>query len=563
MHAFRPTSAIIILIFFLCPAIPTLFAIPAGAQTYFVDAINGNDGNPGTAEDLAWRSVQKVEDASVTFQPGDTVKFKCGQTFLGRLRYYGPSGTPDSPVTFSSYGTGPRPVLTVIDVITAQWTDQGNNKWSTPIAGPTSRLWKNGVEQKKATPVNFGHTWEEFGLRAGISWAYDNNTLYVYSDTDPSADIFTGNTNWNVIYMRDKAHIHITGLDLRGAINEDISLPGCHHITIDHCAIGMYSAGGINLAETDHILIERNTFDSGFRLRFEGVASYTGTDARGVNDAISSYRTSTDNEIRYNDFMDWSHAAISLEITNNAELGVYRIHHNFFTASDISYGRAIGFSGTNVHDIEVYRNYFFDLITPSQLNGRDNHIHHNWFEKIKDTRLKDGEQGQAITLSPYNGNVNNNLIEYNTFSNGEGPCVELIAYDREEDDISGNTLQENLFINCGTSPWYPAGLGKGIYIQSYSGMRANNFFNNIFSSSLTQNTIFHRDAEVTPVGFNDRNTMAGDAIHGNGSLAELADQGAGILDTTTIGVNGAEPTEPPVPGPTHDALFCPALYLLL
>ena len=553
----------------LYPALSIFFtlAAPAHAVTYYVDAMNGSDDNPGTAEELAWQSLQQVEDASPAFQPGDIIRFKCGQIFKGRIRYYGPSGTPDAPVTFTSYGVGARPVLTAIDVIPAQWTDLGNNKWSTAIDKPTSRLWKDGVEQKKATPVELGHTWDEFGQVAGITWAYDSNTLYFYSETDPSSAVFTGNRQWNVLYIRDKAYIHITGLDLRGAINQDISLPGCDHIAIDHCNIGMYSAGAIDLGDTDNILIERNTVDSGFRLRFEGVESYSGTDNRGVNDAISSFQASRDNEIRYNDFRDWSHADVELELKDDSELTGYRIHHNLFTAPDLSYGRAIAISGTNVHGIEINNNYFYDLITPNQLNGRDNHIHHNWFDTIKDTKLKDGEQGQAITLSPYNGRVNNNLIEYNTFTDGEGPCVELISYgDEEGDDVSGNTLQNNLFINCGTAPWYPAGLGKGIYIQPYLGMGPNNFYNNIFSSPFTENTVFHRDAEVTPGGFNDRDGQDGDSISGNGTLAELAGQGAGTLDITTIGVNGTEPLPaiPPEPVSGHDqGRFCPGIYLLL
>jgi len=527
------------------------------AETYFVDGINGDDANSGNSEDTAWRSVQKVEEASVNFVAGDSVQFKRGQIFRGRLRYYGASGIAAAPVTITSFGTGARPVLTVRETLPAQWTDLGNNKWSSPLDKPTSRLWKDGVEQKKATPVRLGHTWEEFGLIADISWAYDAGTLYVYSASNPSDSIFSGNTNWNVIAITDKSHIRLTELDLRGAINTDVILSGSHHITIDHCNIGLYSAGGINLADTDHIRIEQNVFDSGFRLRFEGVASYKGVDARGVNDAISSYRSSFNNEIRYNDFIGWSHGGVVLEITNNTELAHYLIHHNLFTTPNLSYGRGVTFSGTNVHDIEVHHNYFYDLITPNQLNGRQNHIHHNWFEEIKDTRLKDGEQGQAITISPYNGHVNNNLFEYNTFTNGEGPCVELIAYGREEDDISANTLQKNLFVNCGSSPWYPAGIGKGIYVQPYTGMGSNNFFDNIFSSQLTEETVYHRDITVTPEDFNGRNNVSGDAIHGNATFDNLNDQGAGLLEVSTIGADAI------IDEPVTVKSYFPTIFLLL
>ncbi len=64
--------------------------------TYYVDASSGNDGASGTSKSQAWRSINKVNFASLN--SGDTVLFKGGQTFGGELKVYGKTG-----VTFSSY----------------------------------------------------------------------------------------------------------------------------------------------------------------------------------------------------------------------------------------------------------------------------------------------------------------------------------------------------------------------------------------------------------------------------------------------------------------------------
>ena len=67
---------------------------------YYVDSVNGNDSNAGTDPNHAWASLTKVNAA--TFNPGDIVAFRGGQTFSGTLSPY--SGTPASPVIYTSYG---------------------------------------------------------------------------------------------------------------------------------------------------------------------------------------------------------------------------------------------------------------------------------------------------------------------------------------------------------------------------------------------------------------------------------------------------------------------------
>lgn len=75
------------------------------ALTYYVDGLNGNDENTGTAPEEAWQSITRVNQ--VDFGPGDQVLFAGGQTFAGTLLFLQEdSGTEDHPIKVYSFGNG-------------------------------------------------------------------------------------------------------------------------------------------------------------------------------------------------------------------------------------------------------------------------------------------------------------------------------------------------------------------------------------------------------------------------------------------------------------------------
>jgi hypothetical protein len=76
----------------------------AGAAEYFVSP-SGNDSNPGTSPQTAWKSIEKVNAA--TLKPDDKVSFEGGKKFAGSLNFdANDSGSAAKPVTIASYGTG-------------------------------------------------------------------------------------------------------------------------------------------------------------------------------------------------------------------------------------------------------------------------------------------------------------------------------------------------------------------------------------------------------------------------------------------------------------------------
>ncbi|NCD72432.1 hypothetical protein [Mucilaginibacter agri] len=73
----------------------------AVTATYYIDAVNGKDSFDGKSPATAWRTITKVNQT--TFQPGNVILFKCGQSWTNRLHPLG-SGTNGSPIVIGRYG---------------------------------------------------------------------------------------------------------------------------------------------------------------------------------------------------------------------------------------------------------------------------------------------------------------------------------------------------------------------------------------------------------------------------------------------------------------------------
>lgn len=83
--------------------------------TYFVDATGGNDGSAGTSESTAWQTIAKLNAS--TFNPGDTILFKRGETWTGTKLTVPSSGTSGHPITFADYGSGAKPIIDGNDTV--------------------------------------------------------------------------------------------------------------------------------------------------------------------------------------------------------------------------------------------------------------------------------------------------------------------------------------------------------------------------------------------------------------------------------------------------------------
>ena len=78
------------------------------ALNYYVDNESGKDSNSGKSINQAWKSLSKVN--KMQFQPGDSILFKSGGVWVGKLHPKG-SGSKNKPVVIDKYGAGDRPLI--------------------------------------------------------------------------------------------------------------------------------------------------------------------------------------------------------------------------------------------------------------------------------------------------------------------------------------------------------------------------------------------------------------------------------------------------------------------
>ena len=72
----------------------------AAGTTYYVST-SGSDGNNGQSTGAPFKTIGKVN--GLALQPGDTVLFRCGDTWRGEMLRITRSGLAGSPITFGSY----------------------------------------------------------------------------------------------------------------------------------------------------------------------------------------------------------------------------------------------------------------------------------------------------------------------------------------------------------------------------------------------------------------------------------------------------------------------------
>lgn len=89
-------------------AVPTRAAEETTGKTYYVSKTDGNDSNSGRSPNEAWQGLSNVN--STTFDPGDQILFRAGDTWIGQLHPKG-SGKPEEPIVIDKYGTGAKPLI--------------------------------------------------------------------------------------------------------------------------------------------------------------------------------------------------------------------------------------------------------------------------------------------------------------------------------------------------------------------------------------------------------------------------------------------------------------------
>ncbi|GHB63617.1 T9SS type A sorting domain-containing protein [Persicitalea jodogahamensis] len=147
--------------YFFTLAILLLFNRAASATNYFVSTSEGNDANPGTSVNQAWKTLKKVDSMNNSFVAGDSILFKKGDIFYGSITINGRKGTSKDPVVYSAYGVGPMPVLRASQKV-GNWQKISNNVWVTALE-PLSRLNSNTLVYYRTPSLFINNVAQQIG----------------------------------------------------------------------------------------------------------------------------------------------------------------------------------------------------------------------------------------------------------------------------------------------------------------------------------------------------------------------------------------------------------------
>lgn len=151
--------------------------LPGTGPNYYVDDVNGNDGNSGTSEAAAWRTLDRA--SSFTLSPGARLLFRRGGVWSGTLKIE-ESGAGGMPVVIASYGGGALPII------------QGGND--------CVQLVGSGIV---VTQVQVQDCWAGVGIEEGASFnrvegnVMTGNVAGVHVSSGASDNVIIGNTLQN------------------------------------------------------------------------------------------------------------------------------------------------------------------------------------------------------------------------------------------------------------------------------------------------------------------------------------------------------------------------------
>jgi|GEM_PF-6133687 len=492
--------------------IATMF--PASAATYYVDATGGNDAYSGLSEQEAWATLGKVN--SFAFNPGDSVLFKCRETWNGTL-VPPDSGTGAASITFGAYGEGPLPVIGNKigfpgGMQPQTWTEQSQDIWYAPLPKNPYRVWLDGTEYEyaeDAAAVNFSYRWY---------CDLEENRLYVYADRNP-ADYYSAIECLDNEFALNVAHrnnlefqnlnFSFSRISVRIAGSQSILMHDCE---LGHGSlVGLYVSGDVATGkESVDNEFSNLSIDSGYRLPNTYYEHLTD----GVHFDAGVYR----NSIHDFTLVDWGHSALYLLCTTNAfphGCSYNKVYNFEITAPSLTYGRGLntdGVEGMTQHN-EIFDGTVKDTWARNQFNGNNNIFRNIVIDTVRNSPRKAFGVGEGIMFECYSGCVSHdNIVEQCTIMNTDEAAICVSG-----DVVYNNIVRDNIMVDSGLDSWHSKN-DIALYIRDWSTTGYNTFANNVFyQSNGKTNVIDFYGAILNTNTFNsyDNYKGRGDVIDNN------------------------------------------------
>jgi parallel beta helix pectate lyase-like protein len=294
-----------------------MFEPAAAARQLYVDSVGGSDSNPGTSADAPWHTVARVN--ATPLRPGDAIYFKRGGVWREMLQPQS-GGAPLNPITFSSYGSGPSPVISGSDLI-AGWSGDPGPIYHAKSARPGNVFVDGGPGWGLARAQSIGE------MRPA-SWFWDAATsqLYVWlaEGVNPAGHTIEAAVRPSGFYANTAdsrfANITIDGLTFERTSGFGIyfhsyaAKVGLTGIVIENNTVTQTGTGRIDYGRYDNgiFLLQEPELPAAAVIR-HNLVSYTGGHGNGIN------CQGADNAlIEANDVSNWNHNGIDVKAARRA-----------------------------------------------------------------------------------------------------------------------------------------------------------------------------------------------------------------------------------------------------
>lgn len=219
----------------------------AEAKTFYVSNA-GNDDAYGESPETAWATLARVKRAvgARRINRGDRILFRAGDEWFGDITWVVPSSGTDPHLTFSSYGSGPKPRISRYKICNnpSSWVKHATNIWKIDLTSGSGAF--TGNIESNSTNVGFirvGGTiygckrWTLSLMQYRWDFFSDERFLYVYSVSNPAtvAD-FRAAVAGNIINAASS--MTVRGLELVGTGGHGFWVSnGCGNIRLEDTII--------------------------------------------------------------------------------------------------------------------------------------------------------------------------------------------------------------------------------------------------------------------------------------------------------------------------------------
>ena len=309
-----------------------------GNTTYYISFSGGDDTKDGKSESNAFKNLGKIN--SITFAPGDKIKFKTGDTWKGYFKLRG-SGNVSNPISIETYGTSSKPIIygngyqASLFLENVEYVEVNNLEFKNDASHK-----KSDGSIKLMDGSNRSGQDERFGLLA-LRFGAGKNIKHIKVSNVKISNIFPTPTEDSYIHqgygMRFESYndAELNYYDGISIDNLDVSLTGhygvhivnrmsgaqadYYHRNISIINSSFYDTGGsgIVLARSKNILIDNSTFkgtgstkDSRMWERGSGLWFYTCNDAIVQN---STFEDAYGVQDSFGAHIDWGNERVVIQ----------------------------------------------------------------------------------------------------------------------------------------------------------------------------------------------------------------------------------------------------------